>query len=61
MLAIQEYILLRYNLVVARNTTFEIVSCKINEYFVFDNTLYICVDGLNKYEIETSTKMYTPF
>ena len=48
MLAILGYILLRHNLVVARNTTLEEVSCKIDQYFVSDNTLYICVDGLNK-------------
>ena len=30
----------RHNLVVARNTTLEEVSCKVNEYSVSENTLY---------------------
>ena len=43
-LAIWEYILTRHNLVVAQNTTFEEVSCKVNEYFVSDNkhSLQMC-------------------
>ena len=36
--------LTRHNLVVARNTTLEEVSCKVNEYFVSENTLYRFVD-----------------
>ena len=39
--------LTRHNLVVARNTTLEEVSCKVNEYSVSDNTLYRCVDVFN--------------
>ena len=39
--------LTRYNLVVARNTKFEEVSCKVNEYSASENTLYRCVDGFN--------------
>ena len=34
----------RHNLVVARNTTSEEVSCEVNEYFVSENTLYRCAD-----------------
>ena len=37
--------LTRQNLVVARNTTFEEVSCKANECSVSENTLYRFVDG----------------
>ena len=47
-MAMREYILTRYNVVVAQNTTFEEVSCNINEYFVSDNNHYRCVDGFNK-------------
>ena len=51
--------LTRHNLVVARNTIWEEVSCKVNEYSVCENTLYRneysvcentlyrCVDGFN--------------
>ena len=39
--------LTRHNLDVARNTTLEEGSCKVNEYSVSENTLYICVDGFN--------------
>ena len=39
------YMLNRHNLVVARNTTLEAVSCKVNEYYVSENTLYRFVDG----------------
>ena len=39
--------LTRHNLVVARNTTFEEVSCNVNEYSVSENTLYRSVDGFN--------------
>ena len=42
-LAIRGYMLTRHNLVVARNTTLEEVSCKVNEYSVSENTLYIYV------------------
>ena len=39
--------LTQHNLVVAQNTTLEEVSCKVNEYSVYGNTLYRCVDGFN--------------
>ena len=39
--------LTRHNLNVARNTTFEEVSCKLNEYSVSENTLYRFFDGFN--------------
>ena len=39
--------LTRHNLVVARNTTLEEVSCKVNECSVSENTLYRFVDGFN--------------
>ena len=39
--------LTRYYLLVARNTTLEEVSCKVNEYSVSENTLYRWVDGFN--------------
>ena len=42
-MATREYILTRHNLVVARKTTLEEVFCKVNEYFVSENTLYGCV------------------
>ena len=32
---------------VARNTTLEEVSCKVNDHSVSENTLYRCVDGFN--------------
>ena len=41
------YMLTQYNLVVARNTTLEEVSCKVYEYSVSENTLYRFVDGFN--------------
>ena len=37
-----------HNLVVARNTPFEDVTCKENGYFCVGDTLYRCVDGFNK-------------
>ena len=39
--------LTRHYVVVARNTTLEEVSCKVNEYAVSENTLYRCVDRFN--------------
>ena len=47
-LALRKYILIRHHLVLDRNTTFEQVSCKVNEYFVSENRLDICFDGFNK-------------
>ena len=44
----------KYGLVVARNATFEEVSCKVNGYFVSRNTIYRYVDGFNKYRISIS-------
>ena len=41
------YKLTRHSLVVARYTTLEEVSCKVNEYSVSANTLYRFVDGFN--------------
>ena len=35
----------RHNLVEARNTTLEEVSCKVNECSVSENALYRFVDG----------------
>ena len=40
--------LTRHNLVVARNTTLEEVSCEVNEYSVSENTFYRCVEGFNE-------------
>ena len=37
----------RPDLVVARNTTFEEVSCKVNEYSAVSETDYRFVDGFN--------------
>ena len=45
------FMLTRYNLVVARNTTLEEVSCKVNEYSVSESTLYRFVDGFNENSI----------
>ena len=53
-LANREYIVTRHNIVVARNTTFEEVSCKVNEYSVSENTLYRYVDGFNNDVISIS-------
>ena len=39
--------LTRHNLVVARTTTLEEVSCKADKYCVSENTLYRCVEGFN--------------
>ena len=39
--------LTRHNLVVVRDTTLEEFSYKVNEYSVYENTLYRCVDGFN--------------
>ena len=41
------YMLTRHNLVVARNTTWEEVSCKENEYSVSEKTLYRFLYGFN--------------
>ena len=40
-------ILTRRYLVVARNTTLQEVSCKVNKYSVSENTLYRYVDGFH--------------
>ena len=45
----------RHKLVVTRNTTLEEVSCKGKELFVSENTLYRCVDGFNKDNINFFT------
>ena len=47
-MAIREHTLTRHNPVVARDTTLEEVSCKVNEYFVSDSTFNRFVDGSNK-------------
>ena len=47
-MAIGGYIVTRDYLVVARNITLEEVSCKVNEYFVSEKTLYRCVYDFNK-------------
>ena len=44
---IRGYMLTRHNLVVARDTRLEEVSYEVNEYDVYENTLYRCVDGFN--------------
>ena len=46
-LASRKYILIRRYLDVARSTVFEEVTSKVNEYVVYENTLYQCVDGNN--------------
>ena len=43
-MAIRKYILAGHNLDVARNITFEEVSRKEDEYFMFEKTLYRVVD-----------------
>ena len=54
LLAIRYYILTRHNLVVARNTTFEDVSGKVNECFVSDNS--ICIVLILSIKIEYQSK-----